>query len=448
MLRSNPKEAKSVSGWSTAGLQDRLLGQIAERQQNSAKGNEVWVEILQDRISVGGYRLESVLGSVEERLGTDARIIRTERKIIGGLRGFFGRECFVVEAALPKVEVASAGDRGVVAEQTEPTVGSGLPAPVGLSGNPVPSSDGQSFAKALAAALAEVERVESQLDLPEASLEVAPLPDSSHPDSSLPTAEPPATATTSTPEAATAEPPTPEPQFRSEAAFLSLEARYLSREDLEVRVSELMGPVPVAPSSGILAVVGDPDECVAAARHLAAIQGADPGEVLVMSPEPVDGHPSWMCVTSIQDCEKRRARWSGDKRLHIVAVVLNAGTEGMEWACTSLDALAPDQTRLAVPGWRRAEDLTGRLRSLAPITALDLVGPVDPDAVIGFLDLYVPVATIDGEPATVGLWCEHLTQETDTAQKLIELPQVPTSRLEQVLLDQLLTISNGEENIR
>ncbi|MGB6058818.1 MAG: hypothetical protein WBF71_11175 [Microthrixaceae bacterium] len=404
MSRSNLEQASVAPTKGAGGLQARLLGRIAERQENSAKGKEVWVEILEDRVSVGGYRLETVLESVEERLGVNAKILRTERQIVGGVRGFFGREAFIVEAAFPKVGLPDP----TAPAPTQPAVTQPAVTQPAVTASQV---EGMSFAQALAKALTEVESVESALDQA-----VKPEPS-------------PASATRSV--------RTTEPQFRSGAAFLTLEASGLSHEALVAQVDDLMHPVVETPTSGIVAVVGDPDDCVAAASALAQREGVDPGEVLVMAPEPVAGHPSWMCVTTIDDCERRRARWSDDKRLHIVAVVLNAGPSGMEWACASLDALTPDQTHLAVPGWRRVEDVVGRLRSLAPITAVDLVGETDPATAVGFLDLDVPVSTIAGADATPEVWSSYLAAAS-----------APSSRLEQILLEQALTVSNGVENLR
>ena len=197
-----------------------------------------------------------------------------------------------------------------------------------------------------------------------------------------------------------------------------------------------MGPGAPLPAGGIIAVVGDPDECIAAARTLAVSAGVDPGEVLIMSPEPVAGHPSWMCVTSTDDCARRRSRWVDDDRLRFVAVVLNAGPSGMDWACSSLDALQPVQTHLAVPGWRHVEDVLARLRSLAPVTAIDLVGTVDPITSVGFLDLDVPVSTIDGVEATAELWCSYLATASHPGQSHPGL--LPTA----------LAASTGVENLR
>ncbi|MGB3412759.1 MAG: hypothetical protein WBA45_16370 [Microthrixaceae bacterium] len=436
MSRSNLEEVAPDQTKRTGGLQARLLGLIAERQQDSAKGKEVWVEILQDRISVGGYRLETVLESVEERLGANAKILRTERQIIGGVRGFFGREAFVVEAALPKVSLPDPTQPAVPAPAVQALA---VPAPA----VPAPQGEGMSFAQALAKALTEVESIESALDQamasesrsesqPEPEPESQPQPESEFQPESQP--EPLAAPAPVHPARSA---PRTEPQFRSGAAFLTLEAGSLSHDALVARIDDLMHPVVETPTCGIVAVVGDADECVSAARRLAGREGVDPGEVVVMSPEPIVGHPSWMCVTTIDDGARRRARWSDDKRLHIVAVVLNAGPSGMEWACAALDSLTPDQTHLAVPGWRRVEDVVARLRSLAPITAIDLVGDTDPATAVGFLDLDVPVSTIAGADATPEVWSSYLAAAS-----------APSSRLEQILLEQALTVSNGVENLR
>ncbi|HTO01944.1 MAG TPA: hypothetical protein VL068_14855 [Microthrixaceae bacterium] len=418
-FRKQPTQPKGVSG-----LQARLLGQFAERQQNSAKGNEVWVEILEDRVSVGGYRLETVLSSVEERLGANAKILHTERQIVGGLGGFFGRETFVVEAALPKaalpkvslpkVSLPNVSLPNVSQHESLLPVSPQPEADEDIDPDARVETDGSSFAEALAAALAQVDHAEAAL----------------------------ASGV----------------EFRSDSAFLTLGMGNTSQEGLIEQVADLMGPSAPLPSGGIVAVVGDPDECISAARTLAVSAGIDPGEVLIMSPEPVAGHPTWMCLTSIDDCERRRDRWIDDDRLHLVAVVLNAGPSGMSWACSSLDALEPIQTHLAVPGWRRVEDVATRLRSLAPITAIDLVGTADPITSVGFLDLDVPVSTIDGVEATAELWCSYLASASSPGQVHLDhvQPDLTQSRsghsqVCQPNYSQLpieLAASTGVENLR
>ncbi len=418
MFRSSPEQSQKGHPSSTGGLQARILAPLERRQRESAKGNNVWVEILDNRVSVGGYRLEAVLASVEERLGVDARILHTERQIVGGIKGFFGRECFVVEAALPTVDLPGPATSAEAVAQAEPVAQAG-PATYG----------GRSFADALAAALDEVGRAESLLD--SECVEPAAGP------AGLQEAVDPTPA-----------PVRGAPELRTDAEFLALRAADLPYESLATQVAEMMKRLTPMPNAGIVAIVGDPEECVVAARSLALRQGIDPGEVTVVSPKPLTGFPSWMSVTSVEDCRRRRTRWASDKRLHIVAVVLNAGPTGMNWARASLDALSPDLTHLAVPGWRRAEEVVGRLRSLAPIAAIDLVGAVDPCTVVGFLDLNVAVATIDGDPVTVERWCSYISPTAGAATSLIHLPRVPTTRLEQVLLDQFMAASSGREKLR
>ena len=242
MSRSINEQSTRSKG--VGGLQARLLGQLAERQQNSAKGNEVWVEILDDRVSVGGYRLETVLSSVEERLGANARILRTERQIVGGIGGFFGRESFLVEAALPKVSLPV--EQSLPVEPLpvgQPPVGQptseGQPSesePAGTHSPAAPQlaefeTDGASFAKTLAAALAAV-------DLAAAVVEEAPIvapeasePAMTSPESELPVCEIPDPVSSFNSEVG----------FRSDSAFLTLGVDNLSHDALMGQVERSDG---------------------------------------------------------------------------------------------------------------------------------------------------------------------------------------------------------------
>ncbi len=182
----------------------------------------------------------------------------------------------------------------------------------------------------------------------------------------------------------------------------------MSLEELSAQVDDLAIAPPVPPDRGVLAVAGDGDEALVVAESFAVAAGGSAGDVIVMSPVAMPGRPSWMCLNSPEQAAGRREVWRTSTRLVVVAVVVTPGAQGQEWGRAALDSLAPDQTRVAVPGWRRPDEVAGRLAAMAPVHAIDLVGAVDPSAVVDFLDLAVPVATIDGVPATSRRWAEML----------------------------------------
>ena len=96
------------------------------------------VSIDDGHLVVDGEVLEDVLAEVYRRCGPDARILRADRTIVGGVAGFFGREIFHVVA-----QPASDEDRGATAADATSTGGSVDHGPL----------DGPSFAAALAEAL-------------------------------------------------------------------------------------------------------------------------------------------------------------------------------------------------------------------------------------------------------------------------------------------------------
>jgi len=151
---------------------------------------------------------------------------------------------------------------------------------------------------------------------------------------------------------------------------------------------------------------------VAEARAVQA--GGVAGDVVVMAPLPVAGRPSWMCLCSAQQAADRRELWRVEDRLVVVAVIVTPGVQGQQWGSDALDALRPDQTRLVVPGWRRPDEVAGRLAAMSPVHAIELVGPVDAVAIIDHLDLTVPVASIEGVEATSQCWASLFVEAGST----------------------------------
>ena len=88
---------------------------------------------------------------------------------------------------------------------------------------------------------------------------------------------------------------------------------------------------------------------------------------------------------------------------------MEGGGDGKRvWTRALLDAVGAHQVRLAVPGWRHADEVAPRLQGLARVDAIDVCDPVEWPAAAGFLGLPIPVATIAGRPATLEVWSECL----------------------------------------
>ena len=344
------------------------------RQRTDQAAPAVQVELLDDVLVVSGPDLDAVLGEVGARLGPDAEVLDAQRSIVGGLGGFFGREQFTVQA---RVNVDAPDEDAHTS--TAPAEDAATP-----SAGERPALDGASFAAALAEALREVDE----------QIAIAELA--------------PAAPTPTAPAAPTPVEAAPVEAGWDQGALLALSAPELSDDELRVQLAELVGSPPVLPDRGIVAVVGDPTDAVATAELLARRGGLDPSDVLVAAPEPVEGRPAWLTITSAADAGSRRDRWSKRPGLTVVVVALRPGLDGLRWTREVLDALRAEQVRLSVAGWRHVEEVLPRLSGLECVHAIDLCEPVDAAATAGFLGLPVPVATIAGRPATAQAWFDQL----------------------------------------
>ena len=368
------------------------------RQRTDHPTQGLHVGLVDDVLVVSGPDLDSVLTEVGARLGPDAEVLDAQRSIVGGIGGFFGRERFTVRAraALARVPDPDAGD----ARDT----GSGE----------APAMDGASFAAALAEALREAadqiasaEPLTGRLD-PDAvhaglgadAVELLHDPVAlAREDGSTGVVQHPHERTVETAVDAAA---------WDRAALFSLGLRDLSDAELREQLAGLVSSPSVTPDAGVVAVVGDPSDAIATAELLARRAGLEPGDVLVAAPDAVEGRPAWLTIGTPGDAAARRERWARADRLTVVAVALLPGLDGLQWTREVLEALRAEQVRLAVAGWRRAEEVLPRLQGLGCVHAIDLCAPVDPDATADFLGLPVPVATLAGRPATAQGWFEQI----------------------------------------
>jgi len=333
-----------------------------------------------DLLVVSGPRLDEVLEEVGARLGPDAEILDVRREIVGGVAGFFGRERFTVDARA----------HGTATPAPVPAEGEEEAADEAAAAAPDGPLDGATFAAELARALREVDVAAEE---PAAQLAVEPALE--------PALEP------------AVEPAVPEaapiaPWDGARGAMLALAARDLSPEQVRDHLEDLVDELPALPTRGVVAVVGEGSDALAVAEGLAADAGIDPGDVLLASPDAGGPRPAWLTITDPVDAAARAARWHAADRLTILAVTMRPGLEGLEWTRALLDAVGAHQVRLAVPGWRHADEVAPRLQGLARVDAIDVCDPVEWPAAAGFLGLPIPVATIAGRPATLEVWSECL----------------------------------------
>ena len=74
------------------------------------------------------------------------------------------------------------------------------------------------------------------------------------------------------------------------------------------------------------------------------------------------------------------------------------------WAPQLVAALQPDAVWGAVDAGRKVEDLRAELALLGPIDALIVSGAARTASPATVWDLDIPIAIVDGRPATAGAW--------------------------------------------
>lgn len=429
---------------------------------------ETDLTVVGDTVTLEGPDLEAILAEVARRCGDDAEILAADRTIVGGVGGFFGRESYVVRARRadggtpapddhprPSDVGTAAGDGGSDPVGDEQVDGASFAAalaealartggPGGDDGTPLglPPSDDPAAAPAdrlavrLEDLLSDVEGVAGagspQPDVgPSAAVEgVATWDGSPGPLSTGPIDVP---AAAEDPDGAPADDGAAGAPAgtgtadrrgngsRSVPGPVPLALPDLTLDELLGRLDDRVGVPVLPPGRGIVAVVGDADDALLTAQRLAGRSGRDADDcVVLMAPEARAGQLPWLVVTSPAAATDRRRRWARRSEATFVAVAVDPGPAGLEWAREALAALEPDQVRYAAPAWRCADELAPRVAAVGHVDVVDLVhlaSAVEPGE---FLDLVPPVGTLDGRPAEAGLWAAHL-MAAPTPQVTMEL---------------------------
>ncbi len=177
-------------------------------------------------------------------------------------------------------------------------------------------------------------------------------------------------------------------------------------------VTRRMRRAPQLPLDGVVAIVGARGDAVNAAVGVARSIGQLASDVLVAAPSAQAVAPEHMAATVRATVRQRERR--GRTGPTVVVVVVEPGRDGHRWATALLSILDAAQTRLALAGWRPVERLEQTIIGLGGVDAIDVVDLESAEHPDLLLDLGVPVATIDGEPATVEAWVAVLASQDPT----------------------------------
>ncbi|QZN86156.1 hypothetical protein [Cellulomonas sp. C5510] len=423
------------------------------------------------RLLLEGADLAELMVHVREEFGPTARIVRAERVRSGGIAGFFARERYELTIDVPDAapaptaglprrrgagQVVAAGgiDALLAAADAGDAAPDGtlVPPPAATSALPEQRTPRVSTGEQAFASVLEQMRAMTGLP-PEHHLEVAPEPVPAAertfeplgvpgPSQSAPAgptgavasaapsrAEPSGGASTGGAStgagsggvgaAADAAAPAASGVSRTVLAELGVPAELLDG-DGPVGLSSLLAAVPSAPplprAPGTVVVVAGPPADATRVADLLALRTGGTTVVAAGDAEPVGGGRRLTTVTAAQ---RWRAEHHDAAGVTVVALGVRPGRAREEAAAELLAALAPDQAWGVVDARSKRRDCARWIAAVGgrrPLDALAVGGLFDTSEPGTVLGLGVPVAWIDGVPASRVAWAaalaEHLPEGT------------------------------------
>jgi hypothetical protein len=172
-------------------------------------------------------------------------------------------------------------------------------------------------------------------------------------------------------------------------------------------------PLPKPPQrpGDVFAVVGDGQGAWDAGVQLALSMGLDERAVFLVSQSNAQARvPVARRLGSIEQIEGKLERWHHKSTATIVVVDAPMTPAAAEWNREVLDTLEPTASWLVVPATRKTNDVAEWAKRLGPADGLvitEVAASRDPASV---LCLGIPVAWLDGRPATAGAWAGLLVE--------------------------------------
>jgi hypothetical protein len=407
-----------------------------------------------------GADLAELMVHVRAEFGPTARIVRAERVRSGGIAGFFARERYELTIDVPDtaagaaptllqrrggvvtasgggidalLAAADAGDAGFGPDDALVPASDTLTRTAASPG-PRVSTGQESFASVLEQMRAMAGGVAPDHHLEVAAPAVPTAPGVPGPGATARSFEPLAPAVLSGPPPAPAVPtPAPAPADaastvaepatsgvpRGALLDLGVPAELLG-EGGPVELSRLLAGVPAAPPvprdpGTVLVVVGPPEDAVRVAELLTLRTGSGT-PVPAGDCEAVAGARR---LTTPVAAQRWRAERPAADGVTVVALGVRPGRPREDAAAELLAALAPDQAWGVVDARSKRRDCTRWIATVGarrPLDALAVAGLFDTSEPGTVLGLGVPVAWIDGVPASRVAWAaalaEHLPDGT------------------------------------
>ncbi len=375
-----------------------------------------------------GSQLDDVLERVRDDHGAAARIVSADLTRSRGVGGFFARETYQVVVELD-AEGPAAIEPAPVAVPAAPVVAPAAdPPPPTFASTPERGAT-PDFARVLTDLVADPPaEVMSALGEPQPTVATpaapAPIPVMDDDD---------------------------RPRHRADAerpigpvGSEPLDVSPVALGDLVARLSTMVQPASPLPTSGIITVVGARADAVEAAVSVAQACGRVASEVMLAAPTDASVTPRTIGAVVTESVRRRHQR--GDSGPVVVAVAVAPGVEGTRWATEVVTALDAVHVRVAAGAWRpieRTASLIERVRSVAPVAALDLIEIESAPAPERFLGLGVAIGTIDGLPSTAMSWAATLLDCGRAAAVVGDVVLAPATRpaVPEAVLDDRVVIA-------
>jgi hypothetical protein len=184
---------------------------------------------------------------------------------------------------------------------------------------------------------------------------------------------------------------------------------------LTALVTALKGlpPLPKPPQrpGDVFAVVGEGPGAWDAAVQLAMSMGLDERSVFLVTQGNAPARvPAARRLGSLEQIESKLERWHHKTTATIVVVDAPMTPSAAQWNREVLEVLDPTAVWLVVPATRKTGDVAEWAKRLGPADGLvvtEVAASQDPASV---LCLGIPVAWLDGRPATAGAWAGLLVE--------------------------------------
>ena len=402
-----------------------------------------------------GPTLEAALAKVRKELGADARITGAEKVRQGGIGGFFSRERVEVSVEIddPTVPLTMPA----AASTGTPTMATAAPAPTAAEPRTPASildladsvSDDETMAVSTESAsfAAVLERIASEADVavaaqtaldPNPEFEPMPAPAPVSAPKPAPAAKPApapapmATIPSSPAAAAPARAPrplvvprpaalSPVPAHAPQLEKLGLPGQLMPMDashGLHCALIDALADLPMAPAlpagrGTVLAVVGERSAALEIARELAVDLRVHPDEVVMCTPTRrgrSTNDAETFELNTPEDADEHRRSWR--RRFEPTIVVIDAApvARNRGWARDMLAVLEPTSAWGVADATRKLEDIEAWTEDLGGLDAMAITNLADTVSPASILQLGVPVAVLDGEPASPELWADILME--------------------------------------